>query len=338
VKAFRDRNPYLIGVASVAVIAMFVAAAFAVGTFHLLEHTYAVDGVFKDAAGVHKGDSVRVAGVKVGRVTNISADRRAGHVVIHMVVNHGVRLGLQTRADVALETLLGAKYIRLSGPVATPYLEDQPRSKRVIPVERTTTPFDVFELTKVSTRDIQATDTAKLNQLIIQLGDVTAGKHDQITQLVQSIATLSAAISSRDAQLRELLDRADQLSGTLADKDQTLVSLIDQSQGILDLVQRRQGDIKAALHSGNQAVAEAAGVLDRNMTPLDVLLNALHPILTTVANRQTQINQSLTAVGPGALGLAKAPAHGPWADIYVRDIGPSLVCLIAKSRGVPCPA
>ena len=40
-----------------------------------------------------------------------------------MVINDGVELGPNTRAEVALATLLGAKYVRLSGKVVAPYLE-----------------------------------------------------------------------------------------------------------------------------------------------------------------------------------------------------------------------
>src|SRR5207248_2149807 len=146
--------------------------------------------------------------------------------------------------------------------------------------------------------------------------DVTQGKHDQITTLLTSITQLSAAINGRDAQLRDLLDKADQLSGTLADKDQTLVALIDQSQGILNLIQQRRNDIAAGLTSGNRAVGEVAGLLDRNMASLNAALDSLHPILQAVSRHQADVDRALTVVGPGALGLAKAPAHGPWADVY----------------------
>jgi phospholipid/cholesterol/gamma-HCH transport system substrate-binding protein len=194
----------------------------------------------------------------------------------------------------------------------------------------------VFELTKVATRNIEATDTDKLNQLIGQLADVTQGKREQITTLLTSVAQLSNAINARDGQLRELLDRSDQLSGTLADKDQTLVALIDQSQGVLDLVARRRDDIAAGLHSGNLAVGELAGVLDRNMGQLNAILNALHPTLDTVDRRQADLDKALSIVGPGALGLGKAAAHGPWADVYVRDVGPDVIALL-KSLNLPKP-
>ncbi|MBV8979455.1 MAG: hypothetical protein JO086_01000, partial [Acidimicrobiia bacterium] len=49
----------------------------------------------------------------------------------------------------------------------------------------------------------------------------------------------------------------------------------------------------------------------------------------------------LSWIGPGSLGLAKATTHGPWADIYVRSIGPDIpgvLCSVIKPPGVTCPS
>ena len=81
-KSFRDRNPIAIGISSIAILAIFVGAAFAIGLLHVLEKTYTVRGVFKDAAGVRGGDDVRVAGVKAGRVVKVQADHKHGQGLI----------------------------------------------------------------------------------------------------------------------------------------------------------------------------------------------------------------------------------------------------------------
>jgi phospholipid/cholesterol/gamma-HCH transport system substrate-binding protein len=341
-KSFRDRNPYVIGVVSVVVIGAFVAAAFAVGILHLGEHTYAVRGVFSDASGIRAGDDVKVAGVRVGRVTGVAADRRHGQVFVDFLVNDGIDLGPQTTAEVALQTLLGTKFLRLAGPVEGPYLADEPRSERVIPRERTKTPFDVFELTKVGTRTIQATNTEQLNRMITQLAAVTEGKHDQIALLVSSVTTVSDAITSRDAQLQELLQRADTLSATLADKDQTLVGLIDQSQGVLDLVNRRRTDLGRALDDGATTVEQLSAIVRTNKTDLDTILDTLHPTVDVLEKRQADIDRSLSWVGSGALGLSKAVSRGPWQEIYIRAVGPDVVTLLEKlppaAGVVPLPA
>ena len=78
VKSFRDRNPYAVGIVSMLVIGVVTGLAFMVGLLHLLEDTYTMEGTFTDGAGLRSGDDVKVAGVKVGRVTGIERRPRRG--------------------------------------------------------------------------------------------------------------------------------------------------------------------------------------------------------------------------------------------------------------------
>ena len=329
-KSFRDRNPYVIGIVSIVLIGAMVGFGFLVGILQLLEDTYTVRSEFADAGGIRGGDDVRVAGVKVGRVEKVEADRSNGRVIVEFVVNKGVEVSTEATAEVALQTLLGTKFLRLDGPAEGPYLEDVPKERRVIPLERTKTPFDVFELTRVGTESIQQTDTEKLNRLITQLADITQGKQETIGQLLRSVDQVSEAITERDAQLAELLQRAEQLSGTLSEKDQTLVALVDQSQGVLDLVARRRGDIGRALGDGATTVEELGRVIDANKTQLDLILETLHPTLDILDQRAGDLDRSLAWLGHGSLGLAKASSKGPWQEIYIRSIGPDVVTLLEQ--------
>ena len=338
--AFRERNPYVIGITTMLVLAAFVGLAFSVGILHLLEKAYPVKADFTDAAGITSGADVRVAGIKAGRVTGVKADHERGKVVISMVVKNGVHLGPDTHAEVALETLLGTRFVRLSGPVVKPYLEDEPESARVIPNDRTKTPFDIFELTKVGTRSVEATDTTKLNQFVKDLADITEGKHDQLAQLLDGVNKVSTAVNDRQAQLRQLLDRFDQLSALLAEKDQTLVGLIDQSQGILNLVEQRRNDIAAGLNSTDQLTGSLSALLSANKGLLNSILSTLHPTLDVITKNQQHVDAALSWIGPGSLGLSKATTHGPWADIYVRSVGPDIpavLCGVLKPPNQPCP-
>jgi phospholipid/cholesterol/gamma-HCH transport system substrate-binding protein len=336
-RSFKDMNPYLIGFVSIAVLSIATGIAFAVGILHLGEKAYDVQAVFADASGIRVGDDIRVAGVKSGRVAKVRADREAGMVVVDLKVASNVKLGPETKAEIALETLLGTKFVRLTGPVVEPYLASVPEERRVIPRERTKTPFDVFELTKIGTRTIEETNTDKFNQFITQLADITEGKQETIRDLLDGIARLSAAINERDVQVRSLLDQADTLSANLAAKDQTLVNLLDQSQAILDYVAKRKGAIAGSLQSSADAITELGRLISVNQASLDSILTTLHPTLALVDRHIGDINQSLGVLGQGSLGLAKAVSHGPWQDIYVRELGTSIVCLLAVELGNPVP-
>lgn len=312
VKSFRDANPYLIGIVSVLVLAAGVSFAFAVGVLHLFEHTYSVTAVFPDAAGIRSGDDVRVAGVKVGRVTGVQADHDHGDVKIDLAVRSGVHLGPKTGAEVALETLLGTKYVRLSGPVREPYLHDG----AVIPLDRTKIPFDIFQLTKVGTRTIEQTDTKRLNELVDQLATVTEGRHDDIADLLTGLQRVSSAIEARQGQLGSLLDHVQTISGTLADKDKVLVRLLDQSKGVLDVLDARRQELGRGLAATDTLTQQLASLTAQFKSNLDDILTTVHDTVLVVDKRQADLDRALAYLGPGTLGLAKAVSHGPWADVY----------------------
>ncbi|MGK2948152.1 MAG: MCE family protein [Acidimicrobiales bacterium] len=328
-RSFRDRNPYAVGIVSVLLIGAVTGAAFLVGLLHLLERTYEMEGSFRDAAGLRTGDDVKVAGVKVGRVTSVSADREEGLVQVEWVIDQGVDIGEGAGADVALETLLGSKFIRISEPAEGDRLmEDLPREERVIPVDRTTTPVDVFDLTRDATERIDATDNDRLNQLVNQLAAITDGKRGTITDLIEGVDQVASAINEREVQLDALLASADELAANLADKDDTLVQLIDSSRTILDFLVQRRDQLAAALGSGSDAVRSLSVLIDTNAAELDAILSDLHPTLAVVDRNLPELNRALAISGPAFYGQSLAGTHGPWQDIYVAALGPDIIGIL----------
>ena len=325
-RSFRDRNPYAVGIVSMLIIGAITGMAFLVGLLHLLEDTYEMEGRFTDAAGLKGGDDVKLAGVKVGRVTSIEADRAQGLVRVNWVVNSGVDIREGAGADIALETLLGSKFVRITDPTAgDDLMEDLADGERTIPVERTTTPVDVFDLTRDATERIEATDNERLNQLVTQLADITQGKRGTVTDLISSVDQLSTAINERELQLDDLLASADELAANLAEKDQTLVQLIDSSRTILDYLVQRRDQLTAALGAGSDAVRSLSRLIDTNAAELDAILDDLDPTLATVDANLPDLNRALAIAGPAFYGQSLAGTHGPWLDIYVAALGPDVI-------------
>jgi phospholipid/cholesterol/gamma-HCH transport system substrate-binding protein len=335
VKSFRDRNPYAVGIISMLVIGALTGMAFMVGVLHLLEHTYSMEGTFTDGAGLKGGDDVKVAGVKVGRVSGVHADPEEGLVRVTWVVNQGVDIGEDAHADIALETLLGSKYIRITKAASGKrMMEDLPRRERVIPHEecgtdglcltRTTTPVDVFDLTRNATEKIEQTDNERLNQLINQLATITQGKRATVTDLVNGIDQVAGAITEREGKLASLLDQADQLSATLASKDQQLARLIDTSRTVLRVLVDRRDALAATLGEGSAAVQALGRLISVNELHLDAILDDLHPTLAVVKDNLPSLNRALAYAGPGFYSQSLAGTHGPWLDIYVAALGPDI--------------
>jgi phospholipid/cholesterol/gamma-HCH transport system substrate-binding protein len=212
--------------------------------------------------------------------------------------------------------------------------------RRTIPVSRTTTPFDVFRLTRIGTENIKQLNTDELNQFINDLAAVTEGKQQSVADLVGGLDKVATAINSRNAELGQLLDRAGALSQTLADKDQTLVALIDESKKILDLLAGRRDELARALGEGSDAVVQLARIIGDHQLELDRILSTLHPTLEVVADNQEKVDVALAWLGPGFYQQSLSGSHGPWLDLFIRSLGPDVaqtMCdVLAPGQGLTC--
>ncbi|MFP5320987.1 MAG: MlaD family protein [Acidimicrobiia bacterium] len=334
-RSFRDMNPYVVGLVSVLLLGGATGFAFLVGTLNLLEDAYPMRGVFSDASGLRAGDDVKVAGVKVGRVTDIDVDREAGAVIVEWVVNEGVEVGDGAGAEIALSSLLGAKEVRLvdadDGDVA---MAELPEEQREIPLERTKTPFDLFELTREATEGVQELDTEDLNRFFVDLADVTEGKRATVEDLLEGIQRLGAAVNDREQQFDDLLAQADRLSGTLADKDDELLTLLDSSQQILEVLVARRNDLALVLGESADTVAELDRLINANQAQIDAALDSLAPTLDVVSAQQDDIDRALAWLGPGLLLQSRGGQQGPWQDIFIRSAGPDVIESLQDVYGI----
>ena len=124
---FRERNPVIIGAVSLAVIAAFVLAAFKAEDLPLIGGGDTYYAAFSEAGGLKANDEVRIAGVRVGKVRDVTLED--GHVRVEFKVDRGVDFGSTTGAAIKVKTLLGAMYLGLERRHAKP--RDQLRTERV---------------------------------------------------------------------------------------------------------------------------------------------------------------------------------------------------------------
>src|SRR5512139_3349896 len=165
-KSLRDVDQRLVAIVSVSVVTVALVVAAVIGQFKLLQGGYEMSGVFTDTAGMKDGDDVRVAGVKAGKVTSVRPDFDTGHIIITWKVDPGVDLGPDTRAEVQTATLLGGRYLKLTGPVAKPYMADLPGGRRKIPLERTSVPFTITDALEGATGITRSLDQKAIDKLL----------------------------------------------------------------------------------------------------------------------------------------------------------------------------
>ncbi len=107
-----------------------------------------VSAEFKDVAGLDEKSTVRVAGVRVGKVGRIQVDPQSGKAIVELEIDPGVELRQGAVPQIANLGLLGEKYVELyPGPAGGPPLPEGAVLRGDVPVT-----FD--EITRLA-RDIE---------------------------------------------------------------------------------------------------------------------------------------------------------------------------------------
>ncbi|NRQ33975.1 MCE family protein [Nonomuraea sp. NN258] len=334
-KSFRDRNKIVVGLVSVAVLGTVLVATFLVGNLGLLEGGYYVSGVFADSGGLRTGNDVRVAGVRVGKVTEVRPDYAQGQVIVTWKVDSDVRLGRGTRADITLSNLLGGRYVKLTGPVAAPYLDQLPESARRIPIDRTGVPTLINDAIKDATRLVQKLDTEAVDDLLTELDKIDTSERGRITRLLKNIGDLSDTISESEPQLQRLLDNGTKIMDVLEKKDEQLGRLIDAIEIMLDELRSRRNELRTLLGDGSDLVQSTTRLINEHEKSLVQVLDDNAAITSRLSASDKDLNSLLAWAGPTFRGLSTMGGQGPWLEAIATGLGPinpEVLAAIAKDR------
>ena len=326
---FTDMNKRSLGIVALALIGAGCLATFAVGSLDLLEHRYRMSMVLPDAAGLDSGSPVRLAGVDVGEVTSLHADREAGQVIVDFAVDDDVHLGPDTTADVALSTLLGGEYVRLGNIQGSPAMADQPVEDRRIPLARTSVPHTVNQTFNEATDVVSAIDTRSVNEMVSSFADIATDSGPRLDRVLTGLEEVARAFNEREAVVDDLLENSQVLTDTLAEKDQTIARLIDASETVLDQIQARRDDLAAVLGDGSAVVTTMSELLLQKRGELDRVLTRLDTVTDMLDRRQDDVDTILSWAGPTFDQVSRIASHGPYIDVLPTSLGPDIIGTLA---------
>src|SRR4051794_8380043 len=219
-KSFSSRNPLPIGAIGLVFILVLLYAAFNAANLPLIGGGTEYSAYFTESANLKIDDDVRIAGVMVGKVQDVTLDADKGLVKATFTVKDGF-VGNQSRVAIKLKTLLGSKYLDIDSIGQSK--QDPGKS---IPISRTTSPLDVYPAFTELTKTIDSLNTDQLAQSFRTLAQDFSGTPQYVKSAVSGLSRLSQTIASRNTQLGELLTATKSVTGVLADRDQDLAQLL----------------------------------------------------------------------------------------------------------------
>jgi phospholipid/cholesterol/gamma-HCH transport system substrate-binding protein len=299
-----------LGTVSLVVLLVVMAAAFNLQKFPGFRGTdYHVQ--LTDASGLHKGNMVQIAGIRVGRVTQLHIG--GNHVTADVDVK-GATLGDKTQASVQVLNLLGEKYLEL-----TPKGSGTMKGGDTIPVSRTNGSYDIVSTLSELTTTTEAINIPRLSQALTTLGDTVNAASPNIRATFSGLSRISQSIASRDEGIHELLLHADRVTKLLSQRRGDLVTLMKQGDLVFKELILRRRVIHSLLVNANNLAVQLRGLATDNQAQIGDALKQLHTALTFLRAREKQIDTTLTNLGPYASILINIIGTGPWFDAFVPN-------------------
>jgi phospholipid/cholesterol/gamma-HCH transport system substrate-binding protein len=312
VRRHTDAQILRLGAITLVVMLVVMAATFNLGKFPGFGGD-SYQAYFADATGLHKGNMVQVGGIRAGRVQDVQLED--GKVLVTFEVDHGVDFGKDSSASVEVLNLLGEKYLDLEPAGAGQLDEDTP-----IPVERTSTSYDIVGVFSDLTETTEQIDTHQLDQALDVVSDTMNQSAPEIQASFEGIARLSQSVASRDEQIQHLLQSSRDVSALLADRSTDLVDLMQNSSLVFEEVERRKEAIHRLLVNARTLADELRGVATDNQAQLRPALQEVEDLLDLLNSKDKELKATLNALGPYASILSNIIGTGPWFDAYAVNL------------------
>ncbi|GAA1743352.1 MCE family protein [Aeromicrobium alkaliterrae] len=306
-KSFDERNKVTIAVIGLVALGLIFFGTFNSARLPLIGEGREYQAQFAEAGGLKKGTEVRVSGVKVGSVTDIELE---GDVVVVTFTAKDVKLGSQTTAAVKVKTLLGQKYLAVD-PGGRGDLD------QAIPLERTTTPYDVTAAFSDLSENIGEIDTVQLEDSFTALADAFRDTPESVQATVAGLTDLSRTISTRDEELATLLESTSQVTETFANRNDELAALISDGNLLLTELAERRETVTALLEATASLGTQLQGLVADNTDTLQPALAQLDEVARILTNNQANLDSALAKLGPYYRVLASATGNGRWIDSYL---------------------
>ncbi len=312
---FRERNPVPIGAISIAVLIVLLIAAFRAGDLPLIGGGDTYHASFAESGGLKANDEVRIAGVRVGKVTGI--ELKGNKVDVTFKVDTPSKFGTETEAAIRVKTLLGAMYVAL-----VPKGSGQLEKDTTIPTSRTSSPYNVIDAFSGLADRAERIDTDQLATSINTLADLTKDTPAAFQGTLRGLSRLSETVASRNDQINELLKNLDTVSGTLSERDQDIVTLMKDSDVLLRALVARRQAVHQLLVSTSRLSTELTLLVQQTRADLKPALSNLQGVVNLLLKNQSNLDESLRLMAPFYRVFANTLGSGPWFDTWIQNLPP----------------
>jgi virulence factor Mce-like protein len=203
-----------------------------------------------DAASLQRGDAVRIAGINVGKVSDLALE--PDRVRVQAKIDGQAFVGDQSQIDVRMLTVVGGYYVNLVS------LGDEPLGTTPIPRERVKMPYNLITILADTTKITDNLDGNPLRDTLDQLQQGLSGDNTRaVSSLIDAGNSLMSTLQKQRGQLTKILNLSNEYVSQLngySDGLRTIIRKVAIVTQVLTIYGKKFGD-------GISAFADVLGQL-----------------------------------------------------------------------------
>lgn len=272
--------------------------------------------VFKDASRLKSGDTVRIAGIRVGTVKDVElqADRS---VLVTFDADKNTVLTTGTQAAIRYLNLVGDRYLELV---------DAPDSTQIVPAggqipeDRTAPALDLDVLLGGLKPVIQGLNPEDVNGLTTSLIQILQGQGGTLDSLFSKTSSFSNSLADNNQVIEELIVDLRTVLDTLAQDGDEFSGAIDKLEQLVSGLSADRDPIGTAITSLDNGTASLADLLGRGRAPLANTVDELNRLAPLVDNDLDRLDATLQRLPEIYRKLARVGSYGAWFPYYICGI------------------
>lgn len=287
--------------------------------------------IFTDASSLRPGDSVRVAGIRVGTVNGVTL-QPDNTVLVEFDAARDVKLTTGTVVAVRYLNLVGDRYLELiDAPGATTF---QPTATR-IPSDRTEPALDLDLLLGGLKPVIQGLNPQDVNALTASLIEVFQGQGTTVESLFGRTASFTSSIADNGATVQQLIDNLNRVVATISKDGDEFSGTVERLEQLITGLAADRDPIATAIDALDNGTASLADLLAQARSPLAGTIDQLNRVAPLLDDGKEMLDISIQKAPANYRKVVRLGAYGSFLNQYLCGLSVRVTDLQGRTAHFP---
>ncbi|MES3636600.1 MCE family protein [Mycobacterium intracellulare] len=272
---------------------------------------------FINVTGLKTGDFVRIAGVEVGKVKQISVRADDNVVDVQFSTDNTVVLTEGTKALIRYDNLIGDRYLQLQEAAGG---LSRLHAGQTIPVDRTEPALDLDALIGGFRPLFRALDPVQVNALTGQLIQAFQGQGAAIDSVFAETAAVTSTLADRDVLIGQVVVNLNTVLNSLGNQSDQVDKTVTSLAGLLERLAARKTDISTSLAYTNAAAQSVADLLGQARLPFKATVEQSDRADSIVLADHDYFDDLLNTLPDAYKTLGRQGLYGNYFTFYLCDV------------------